>query len=82
MRYGVGVFTGTPSLIFHERVGEFVADQMSGYGVVYRTDGRVRVGQWKAGVMDGYGATYDAQGHLVEQGLYVHDRLAAPLGGN
>jgi hypothetical protein len=32
--------------------------------------------------MDGYGATYDAQGHLVEQGLYVHDRLAAPLGGN
>ena len=49
-RNGVGVFTGTPALAFRERVGEFAADQMSGYGVVYRNDGRVRVGQWKAGV--------------------------------
>ncbi|HMH65606.1 MAG TPA: TIR domain-containing protein [Rhizomicrobium sp.] len=81
-RDGVGVFAGTPSLPFRERVGEFVADQMSGYGVVYRNDGRVRIGQWKGGVADGYGATYDAQGHAIEQGLYVGDKLAAPLAAN
>jgi hypothetical protein len=81
-RYGVGVFTGTPSTIFRERVGEFVADQMSGYGVVYRNDGRVRIGQWQGGGMEGYGAVYDASGRLVEQGVYAHDKLTTPQTGN
>jgi hypothetical protein len=81
-RDGVGVFTGTPSMPFRERVGEFVADQMSGYGVVYRNDGRVRVGQWKGGVADGYGAAFDAQGHAIEQGLYAGDKPATPLTAN
>jgi hypothetical protein len=81
-RNGVGVFTGTPSMAFHERVGEFAADQMSGYGVVYRNDGRVRAGQWKSGVAEGYGAVYDTKGKLVEQGLFSGDKLLTPLGGN
>ncbi len=81
-RNGVGVFTGTPSLAFRERVGEFAADQMSGYGVVYRNDGRVRAGQWKAGVAEGYGAIYDTKGKLVEQGLFSGDKLVTPLTGN
>jgi len=81
-RNGAGVFTGTPSLAFRERVGEFAADQMSGYGVVYRNDGRVRAGQWKAGVAEGYGAVYDTRGKLVEQGVFSGDKLVTPLGGN
>ena len=81
-RDGVGVFTGTSSLPFRERVGEFTADQMSGYGVVYRNDGRVRMGQWKGGVADGYGAVYNGLGKLVEQGLYAGDRLVTPLTRN
>jgi hypothetical protein len=81
-RYGAGVFTGTSSTIFRERVGEFVADQMSGYGVVYRNDGRVRIGQWKGGGMEGYGAVYDAGGRVVEQGIYADDKLVTPLTGN
>jgi hypothetical protein len=81
-RDGVGVFTGTPSMAFHERVGEFVTDQMSGYGVVYRNDGRVRVGQWKGGNAEGYGAVYNAQGKLVEQGLFAGDKLVTPLTHN
>jgi hypothetical protein len=81
-RNGVGVFTGAPSLPFRERVGEFIADQMTGYGVVYRNDGRVRVGQWKAGVAEGYGAVYDTKGKLVEQGLFSGDKLVTPLSGN
>ena len=81
-RNGVGVYIGTPSLPFHERVGEFAADQMSGYGVVYRNDGRVRAGQWKAGIAEGYGAVYDTKGKLVEQGLFSGDKLVTPLTGN
>jgi hypothetical protein len=78
-RFGIGVYTGAPARIYRERVGEFAADELNGYAVVYRKDGRVRLGQWKDGVMSGYGALYDAQGHLLEQGLYTNDRLAAPL---
>jgi len=63
-------------------VGEFVTDELEGYGVVYRRDGRVRAGQWKGGRAEGYGAVYDAQGHLAEQGLYAGDKLAAPLTHN
>ena len=80
-RNGAGVFTGTPSLPFRERAGEFAADQMSGYGVVYRNDGRVRLGQWKGGQAEGYGAVYDAKGKLVEQGQYSGDKLVTPLTG-
>jgi hypothetical protein len=78
-RFGIGVYTGAPARIYRERVGEFSADELNGYAVVYRKDGKVRIGQWKDGVMSGYGALYDAQGHLLEQGLYTNDRLAAPL---
>jgi hypothetical protein len=69
-RFGMGVYTGADTRIYRERVGQFVADQLSGYAVVYRRDGRVRIGQWKDGSLNGYGAVYDAQGRLVEQGLY------------
>jgi len=78
-RFGIGVYTGAPARIYRERVGEFAADELNGYAVVYRKDGRVRIGQWKDGYMSGYGALYDGQGHLLEQGLYAKDRLAAPL---
>jgi hypothetical protein len=78
-RQGVGVYTGAPARIYRERVGEFAGDELNGYAVVYRKDGKVRVGQWKDGYMSGYGALYDGQGHLLEQGLYTNDRLAAPL---
>ncbi len=78
-RFGIGVYTGAPARIYRERVGEFAIDELNGYAVVYRKDGKVRIGQWKDGVMSGYGALYDAQGHLLEQGLYTNDRLAAPL---
>jgi hypothetical protein len=73
------VFTGAPTRIYSERVGEFTADELNGYAVVYRKDGRVRLGQWKDGGLNGYGAVYDGQGRLVEQGLYTNDRLTAPL---
>ena len=63
-------------------MGEFAADQMSGYGVVYRNDGRVRMGQWKGGQAEGYGAVYDTKGKLVEQGQYSSDKLVTPLTGN
>ena len=63
-------------------MGEFATDQMSGYGVVYRNDGRVRAGQWKGGNAEGYGAVYDAQGKLVEQGLFAADKLVTPLTRN
>jgi hypothetical protein len=82
MRDGVGIFTGNPARVYRERVGEFVTDELEGYGVVYRRDGRVRAGQWKGGRAEGYGAVYDAQGHLAEQGLYAGDKLAAPLTHN
>jgi len=78
-RFGVGVYTGAPARIYRERVGEFASDELNGYAVVYRKDGKMRIGQWKDGFMSGYGALYDAQGHLLEQGLYTNDRLAAPL---
>jgi hypothetical protein len=78
-RFGVGVYTGAPARIYRERVGEFAGDELNGYAVIYRKDGRVRLGQWKDGVMSGYGAVYNGQGRLVEQGLYTNDRLAAPL---
>jgi hypothetical protein len=81
-RFGMGVFTGAETRIYRERVGQFVADQLSGYGVVYRRDGRVRIGQWKEGGMSGYGAVYDAQGRVAEQGLYNNDMLTTPLTGN
>jgi hypothetical protein len=78
-RFGVGVYTGAPARIYRERVGEFAGDELNGYAVVYRKDGKVRVGQWKDGVMSGYGALYDAQGRVLEQGMYAKDKLAAPL---
>jgi len=81
-RFGMGVYTGAEARIYRERVGQFAADQLSGYAVVYRRDGRVRIGQWKDGGLNGYGAVYDAQGRLVEQGLYNNDILATPLTGN
>ena len=81
-RYGLGVLTGAETRIYRERVGQFVADQLSGYAVVYRRDGRVRIGQWKEGGLNGYGAVYDAQGRVVEQGLYNNDILATPLTAN
>ena len=81
-RQGVGVFTGAPTRIYSERVGEFTADELNGYAVVYRKDGRVRLGQWKDGGLNGYGAVYDGQGRLVEQGIYAHDKLTTPLSGN
>jgi hypothetical protein len=81
-RFGVGVFTGAETRIYRERVGQFVADQLSGYAVVYRRDGRVRIGQWKEGGLNGYGAVYDAQGRVVEQGLYNNDILTTPLTAN
>jgi hypothetical protein len=80
-RNGVGVQTGAPERIYRERVGEF-ADQMNGYGVVYRRDGRVRIGHWKDAGLDGYGAVYDAAGKLLEQGLYAADTLKTPAAGN
>jgi hypothetical protein len=80
-RNGVGVQTGAPERIYRERVGEF-ADQMNGYGVVYRRDGKVRIGHWKDAGLDGYGAVYDAAGKLLEQGLYNADTLKTPTTGN
>ncbi len=80
-RDGVGVYTGAPDRIYRERVGDY-ADQMNGYGVVYRRDGKVRIGHWKDASLDGYGAVYDAQGKLLEQGLYSNDTLQTPLTGN
>ena len=81
-RFGLGIFTGASNRIFRERVGQFVADLMNGYGVVYRTDGNVRIGQWKNGVMEGYGALLNASGRILEQGIYANDKLATPLKGN
>src|SRR5476649_850543 len=81
-RFGMGVFTGADTRIYRERVGQFVADQLSGYAVVYRRDGSVRIGQWKEGGLNGYGAVYDAEGRVVEQGLYNNDILATPLTAN
>ncbi|HEX4178543.1 MAG TPA: hypothetical protein VHY57_08900, partial [Rhizomicrobium sp.] len=78
-RFGVGVYTGAPARIYRERVGEFADDELNGYAVVYRKDGKVRIGQWKDGLMSGYGALYDAEGHVLEQGMYTKDKLAAPL---
>ena len=81
-RFGMGVFTGAPGRIYRERVGQFVADELDGYAVVYRTDGRVRIGQWKNGVMSGYGALLDGNGGMLEQGLYADDKLATTMKGN
>jgi hypothetical protein len=81
-RFGLGVYTGAEARIYRERVGQFSEDQLSGFAVVYRKDGRVRVGQWKDGGMSGYGAVYDAQGRLAEQGLYANDVLTTPMSAN
>lgn len=81
-RFGLGVFAGAPNRIYRERIGQFVADELSGYGVVYRRDGYVRIGQWKNGIMNGYGALLSADGRVMEQGLYANDKLATPMKGN
>ncbi|HEY2007824.1 MAG TPA: TIR domain-containing protein [Rhizomicrobium sp.] len=81
-RFGMGIFTGASNRIYRERVGQFVADELDGYAVVYRRDGRVRVGQWKNGVMNGYGALLDGNGGVLEQGLYADDKLATPMKGD
>ena len=78
-RFGLGVLAGAPERIYSERIGQFAADDLNGYAVVYRRDGKVRIGQWKDGIMNGYGALYDAAGHLLEQGLYANDKLATPM---
>ena len=80
--FGLGVLTGAASHIYRERVGQFAADLLFGYGVVNRRDGNVRIGQWKNGVMNGYGAYLDANGRVLEQGIYANDKLATPLKGN
>ena len=81
-RFGLGIMTGASNRIYRERVGQYVADLLDGYGVVYRRDGNIRIGQWKGGVMNGYGALLDANGRVLEQGVYANDRLATPLKGN
>jgi hypothetical protein len=81
-RFGLGVYTGAEARVYRERVGQFAADQLSGYAVVYRKDGRARIGQWKEGGLNGYGAVYDAQGRLAEQGLYANDTLTTPMTAN
>ncbi len=81
-RFGLGIVTGASNRIYRARVGQYVADLLDGYGVVYRRDGNVRIGQWKNGIMNGYGALLDANGRVLEQGVYANDRLATPLKGN
>jgi len=81
-RFGLGVLTGGSDRIYKERVGQYVADLLNGYAVVYRRDGMVRIGQWKDGIMSGYGALLDASGRILEQGLYANDKLATPMKGN
>jgi hypothetical protein len=81
-RFGLGVLTGASNHVYRERVGQYVADLLSGYAVVYRRDGKVRIGQWKDGLMSGYGALLDANGRVLEQGLYANDKLATPMKGN
>jgi hypothetical protein len=81
-RFGFGILTGASNRIYRERIGQYAADQLNGYGVVYRRDGNVRIGQWKDGLMNGYGAVLDTSGRIVEQGMYANDRLATPMKGN
>ena len=81
-RFGLGIMTGASNRIYRERVGQYAADLLNGYAVVYRRDGNVRIGQWKDGIMNGYGALLDANGRVLEQGVYANDRLANPLKGN
>jgi hypothetical protein len=81
-RFGFGILTGASNRIFRERIGQYAADQLNGYGVVYRRDGNVRIGQWKDGIMEGYGALLDANGRVLEQGMYANDRLVTPMKGN
>jgi hypothetical protein len=81
-RFGLGIMTGASNRLYRERVGQYVADLLDGYGVVYRRDGNVRIGQWKDGMMNGYGALLNANGRIIEQGVYANDRLTTPLKGN
>ncbi|MCD8118346.1 MAG: Ig-like domain-containing protein [Lachnospiraceae bacterium] len=60
-RDGYGVWTSADGT--YSYAGEWVDDDMAGYGIFYYSDGGYCAGEWKDYEWDGYGTYYSAEGN-------------------